>query len=135
MNTTQPRIQRSQPAQEFEIAEGCAILETWNQAGDPAVSIARARVPPRVTTRLHRLEGIEERYLVIAGRGRVDIGNLSPTNVGPGDLVYIPAGCPQRITNLEDSDLIFYAICTPRFVPEAYEDIDEANDHYVPHPL
>jgi len=135
MNTTQPRIQQPEEAQEFAIDEGCAILETWNQASDPAVSIARARVPPGVTTRLHRLDGIDERYLVITGRGRVEVGNLSPSFVGAGDLVYIPAGCPQRITNLENTDLVFYAICTPRFAPEAYEDIDEANEHHVPHPL
>jgi mannose-6-phosphate isomerase-like protein (cupin superfamily) len=44
--------------------------------------------------------------------------------VNPGDVVLIPPACPQRIANLGDTDLIFLAICTPRFRPEAYEDLD-----------
>jgi mannose-6-phosphate isomerase-like protein (cupin superfamily) len=44
--------------------------------------------------------------------------------VGPGDLVHIPAGCPQRIANLGDTDLTFLALCTPRFTHTAYGDLD-----------
>ncbi len=100
-------------------------METWNRPNDPAVSIARARVPPGTTTRWHRLIGIDERYLIVSGRGEVELGELAPRLLQAGDLVYIPAGCPQRVTNPDTADLIFYAICTPRFVPEAYQDVDE----------
>ena len=54
----------------------------------------------------------------------MEIGSLSPRDVGIGDVVLIPPSCRQRITNLGEGDLIFLAICTPRFRPEVYEDID-----------
>ncbi len=44
--------------------------------------------------------------------------------IAPGDVVLIPPGRRQRITCLGDEDLIFLAICTPRFRPETYEDIE-----------
>jgi mannose-6-phosphate isomerase-like protein (cupin superfamily) len=62
-----------------------------------------------------------ERYIIIEGTGLVEVGNLPPTKIGPGDVVIIPRMTPQRITNAGDRDLIFLCICTPRFVPADYE--------------
>jgi mannose-6-phosphate isomerase-like protein (cupin superfamily) len=109
---------------EHLIDEGCFVLELSNVSDDPDVSIARARVPPGVTTRWHRLRGIVERYVVTEGIGMVEVGALSSQPVGPGDVIVIPPSCRQRITNTGDADLIFLAICSPRFVPDAYESID-----------
>lgn len=117
-------LRMSNEADEFYTAEGCYILESWNHEEDDAISIVRARVEPGVTTRLHRLDGIAERYLIISGEGRAEVEGLAPRRVGPGDLVYIRAGAAQRISNDGDSDLVFLAICTPRFVLHAYQDID-----------
>jgi mannose-6-phosphate isomerase-like protein (cupin superfamily) len=114
------------PDDEYFFEEGCHILEISNSLDDPEVSIARARVEPGVTTRLHRLEGITERYVVLEGRGAVRVGYVPPREVGPGDVVIIPPLCPQQIENTGDSDLVFLAVCTPRFVREAYQDIDAA---------
>jgi mannose-6-phosphate isomerase-like protein (cupin superfamily) len=50
----------------------------------------------------------------------VEIGDLEPAAVGAGDLVLIPPGIRQRISNDGDTDLVFYAICSPRFSPERY---------------
>jgi mannose-6-phosphate isomerase-like protein (cupin superfamily) len=121
-----PRIQRPGQAKEYLTAERCRILETWNRPDDSSLSVARARVAPGVTTRWHRLTGICERYLILAGQGWVEVGELAPEAVGPGDLVYIPAECRQRIANRGERDLLFLALCTPRFVPEAYVDIEDA---------
>lgn len=110
--------------QEFWISEGCFILELSNTPDDPEASIARARVRPGDTTRWHRLAGTTERYVILEGRGRVAVGDLPPREVGPGDVVRIPPLCPQRISNTGTTDLIFLAICTPRFRPENYEEID-----------
>ena len=107
-------------ATEYLSSEHCFILEVANDPGDPDVSIARARVLPGMTTEWHRVEGIDERYVVVRGRGRVEIGDLPATPVGEGDVVRIPANTPQRITNDSDEDLVFYCVCTPRFVPSAY---------------
>jgi mannose-6-phosphate isomerase-like protein (cupin superfamily) len=38
-------------------------------------------------------------------------------------VVLIPPSVRQRIANLGKEDLIFLAICTPRFRNEAYEDL------------
>jgi len=116
----QPEIRRADPSKEFASQENCFILETDNDASDPAVSIARARVRPGVTTEWHRLDGIVERYIVVRGRGRVEVGDVPPTIVGEGDVVRIPANVPQRITNIGDEDLVFLCVCTPRFVQRAY---------------
>jgi len=106
-------------------AERCFINELSNTPGDPDVSIARARIGEGVVTRWHRLAGTTERYVILQGRGRVEVGSLAPQDVGAGDVVLIPASCRQRIANVGSGDLVFLAICTPRFVPEAYEDIDD----------
>ena len=39
-------------------------------------------------------------------------------------MVLIPPGTRQRITNTGDADLIFLAVCTPRFTRVAYEDLE-----------
>jgi mannose-6-phosphate isomerase-like protein (cupin superfamily) len=122
-----PSIHRPDEREEYEIPERCRILETWNREGDPAVSVARARVGPGITTRLHRLSGITERYLILSGTGVAEIGGLTPRVVVPGDLVYIPPGCTQRIANPGPDELVFLAICTPRFRPGAYQDIDPSD--------
>jgi len=117
-------IRRFDAASEFYIDEGCHIVELSNTPDDPDVSIARARVEPGVTTRWHRLSGTIERYVMLEGRGRAEVGDLPPQEVRPGDVVVIPPGCRQRIANVGDGDLVFLAICTPRFRAEAYEDIE-----------
>ena len=119
-----PALKRFDPSTEFPIAERCAIVELSNDASDPAASIARARVAPGVVTAWHRLRGTVERYVILEGRGRVEVGDLPATEVGPGDTVVIPAMCRQRIANAGDGDLLFLAICTPRFVPDCYESLE-----------
>lgn len=120
----QPLIRRKDTAAEYYTDERCYINELSNIEIDAAASIAQARVRPGVTTRWHRLVGIVERYLILSGRGRVEVGDLPQQQVGPGDVVLIPPGCRQRIACLGEEDLVFLAICTPRFRPEAYADID-----------
>lgn len=117
-------IKHMDPGQEYDTPERCSIIELSNIDDDPAASIARARVAPGVATRRHRLKGIIERYVILEGSGLVEIEGLEPREVGPGDVVLIPDSCPQRITNSGREDLIFLAVCTPRFRPESYEDID-----------
>ena len=114
------------PAAEYHTAEKCRILELANIPDDPDCSIARARVDPGITTRWHRLVDVAERYVILEGRGRAEIDGLPPREVGPGDLVLIPPGCPQRIANVGKTELVFLAVCTPRFRPECYVDAESA---------
>lgn len=108
---------------EYYILEGCYINELSNTADDPDISIAQARVKPGVTTQWHRLKGTAERYVILEGKGWVEIGDLAPCHVTVGDVVIIPPQCRQRITNNEQIDLVFLAICTPRFKSDVYERI------------
>ena len=109
---------------EFYTQEQCYITEVSNSPDDPDISIARARVLPGVTTRWHRLKKTIERYYIISGKGCVEVGELPLQEVNPGDIVLIPPDCRQRITNIGAVDLIFLAICTPRFSKEVYENIE-----------
>jgi mannose-6-phosphate isomerase-like protein (cupin superfamily) len=109
---------------EYLVDEGCWILELSNDAEDPAVSIARARVPPGQTTKWHKVIGIEERYVILQGSGSVEMGILAPTPVGPGEIVRIPAGDRQRIANIGAEDLVFLCICTPRFEQAYYRPLE-----------
>ncbi|MGE0800001.1 MAG: cupin domain-containing protein [Lautropia sp.] len=126
-----PMIVRAAAHQEYWFEEGCFITELLNSPDDPALSVARARVTPGVTTRLHRLEGIAERYVILAGTGRVELvgadrqltpGNHTVSDLEPGDVVVVPPGVSQRITNIGETDLVFLALCTPRFTRAAYQD-------------
>ena len=106
--------------EEYWFDEGCFISEWSNAETDPACSIARARVLPGQTTQWHRLIGVVERYTILSGSGWVEVGELQGHQVNASDVVVIPAGTRQRISNHGKEDLVFLAICTPRFTKECY---------------
>jgi len=119
-----PQIAKSDPSKEFfSQQERCHIVETW-RSPDDMMSIARARVEPGVTTAWHALDGVTERYIIAAGSGRMEVGDLPPAEVGPGDVVFIPAGVRQRISNTGAGDLVFDCVCTPPFTPACYRDLE-----------
>ena len=55
-----PEIIDSKNISEFWTSERCFILEILNDPAHPKSSLAVARVPPGVTTQLHRLNATEE---------------------------------------------------------------------------
>lgn len=122
--TMSPAIIKLNLEAEYFFEEGCYIIEQLNSDKDPALSIARARVSPGKTTHWHCLHHTVERYQILSGTGWVEIGDKPANEVHPGDTVLIPAGVRQRIHNPGDSDLIFLALCTPRFMPEHYQDLE-----------
>ncbi|MDR3570319.1 MAG: cupin domain-containing protein [Syntrophobacteraceae bacterium] len=113
-------VLRSTEKVEFETPERCHILEVANDAGDEFASIARARVGGGGATAWHTLTGVAERYVIVSGKGRVELGGQAPVEVFEGDVVRIPPGCAQRIANIGTEDLIFYCICTPPFRQDCY---------------
>ena len=104
-------------------AERCFIRERLNDRSVPDVSVAETQVEPGVTTQLHSLT-VREWYVISAGNGRMEVGTEAPFEIGFGDVVYIPAGVSQRVTNIGDEKLIFDCICLPRFTPECYENLE-----------
>ena len=117
------RFLRGSQAPETWFHEGCHIIEWSNSDADPEASVARARVPSGTTTRWHRLDGITERYVILSGVGRAGIGD-EICDVEAGDVIVIDPGERQRITATGPEDLVFLAVCTPRFRPEAYVDLE-----------
>ena len=119
MNNLKPKIIKADSLTEQQTYERCAIVENYSSK---KVSVARARVKPGTTTVAHHLSGVEEIYLIASGHGKVAVEGLEPADVVEGDVVVIPQGVSQRITNTGKSDLVFYCICTPRFTPKCYHD-------------
>ncbi len=113
------------PETGFDTPERCHIIELSNSEKDPACSIAKATVKPGVTTQLHNLSGIIERYVILAGEGNVEINGTQPAIVKKFDVVIIPADVSQKITNTGTTDLEFLCICTPRFKEKAYASMEQ----------
>ena len=113
----------TRPQEYYFDSEGCYITELSNTVQDPQVSIAQARVKPGITTAWHNLVDTTERYCILSGTGIVELGNAEPQKVVPGDVVIIPPTTNQRITNNGEQDLVFLAICTPRFEMENYRPV------------
>jgi mannose-6-phosphate isomerase-like protein (cupin superfamily) len=118
-----PRIVKANSLKENPTLERCFITENYSIEN---ISIAQARVKPGITTLAHHLIGVNEIYLITSGEGQVEVGDLQTTKVTSGDLIVIPAGVSQRISNIGKTDLVFYCICTPKFTAECYFDEEEA---------
>jgi mannose-6-phosphate isomerase-like protein (cupin superfamily) len=122
--TSSALVKSLDTAAEFFIDEGCFVIETTSSTEDSNLSIARCRVEPGKTTRWHKLLNTTERYVILSGEGIVNVGDLPAQLVTTGDTVIIPPECRQRISNTGSSDLLFLALCTPRFSPDIYVDIE-----------
>ena len=116
-------VLKSELGEYFFESEGCYITELSNSEVDPDLSIAQARVKPGVTTSWHQLKNTTERYCILSGVGIVEVGDAAQREVCSGDVVLIPPMQRQRITNIGKVDLIFLAICTPRFAEHNYEQV------------
>lgn len=108
---------------EFWTDERCYITEMHNCDASPEASLALARVEVGVTTQLHSLTGVIERYVVRKGEGIVEIDGVKQ-KLQVGDQAVIPAGAAQRIENTGAMDLEFYCLCTPRFFPASYVNLE-----------
>jgi len=117
-----PKIVKANSPTEYLTPERCYIAENFS---DKDVSVACATVKPGVTTKAHHLKKIQEIYIITAGEGKMTLSGLQPTLVSAGDVIVIPAGASQKITNTGQTDLVFYCVCTPRFTEDCYFE-DEA---------
>ena len=108
---------------EYFFKEGCFIQEWHNSSDDEAFSVARVRVEALAQTRLHALTDTSERYIILSGQGEVSVDGVLRV-VSEGDVVVILAGQSQKIRNLSTQDLIFLAVCSPRFQEHNYQDLE-----------
>lgn len=115
-------IKKHDSSDEYYFEEGCHIIETSNSADDEDVSIVRARVEKGQQTKWHYLENTTERYVILSGRGSVEVGTDAACDITSGDVVIVPANTRQRIKNTGEADLLFLAICSPRFQKKNYRE-------------
>jgi len=116
-------VRKPGDTKEFWIRERCFIRELVNTPEIPDFSLAETRVEPGITTELHKL-GVKEWYIMSRGTGFVEVDGSPKREVIPGDIIEIPAGTSQRITNTGDTALVFQCVCLPRFTPDCYESLE-----------
>ncbi len=109
---------------EFDAGERCSIVEVLNSDREPHVSVARCRVAPGTLTQRHCLS-VTERYVIESGVGILYLGIDENFDLVAGDVVVIPTDTAQQIRNTGDADLVFLCICTPRFTPGCYVNLED----------
>ncbi len=77
-------------------------------------SLAEARLPVGGSTTPHYHRQTEEIYYILAGTGRMRIGD-EQRDVGPGDAIAIPPGMVHTICNTGSSALRFLCCCAPGY--------------------
>jgi mannose-6-phosphate isomerase-like protein (cupin superfamily) len=104
----------------FVTLDGSSIREIAGPARTPArnQSLAEATVPPGGATVAHHHVRAEELYFLLAGRGRMRLGEEA-REVGAGDCVVIPPGTVHRLENTGREPLVLLCCCAP-----AYSDDD-----------
>lgn len=107
---------------EYYFKEGCYIEEWSNSPQQPDCSVAHVRVNAGETTKLHSLKDTTERYVILQGSALVTVGDQQWA-VSEKDVVTIPANTAQCIQNTQATDLLFLAICTPRFELDNYTEL------------
>lgn len=110
------KVSDAEPFLAADLSEIRLLVDRTN-TGIASVSLAHATVAAGAETVWHRLEGTDEIYFILSGRGLVSVGEES-REVGPGDTVWMPAGIPQKIRNVGPNALAFLCACSPAYVPE-----------------
>lgn len=93
------------------------------QSGDVAgtdLTVTWVDVAPGSAQALHR-HGPEQVYIVVAGQGRMQVGE-EDREVVAGDLVHVPPDVPHGITNTGDQALSYLSAATPAFSQTAFYD-------------
>ncbi len=108
---------------EVWLDERIYIRELLNTPDEPDISLARFRVPPHSATQLHSLS-VTEWYIMESGTASAEIDGQK-INMTAGDNLRINAGQSQRIINDSGEELVFQSICTPRWTPECYTNLED----------
>ncbi|MCI0360344.1 MAG: cupin domain-containing protein [Planctomycetaceae bacterium] len=113
-------IQNISRAAAFTAKDGSEIRELLAHRNSciQKQSLAEARLPPGASTTPHYHPLTEEIYYILAGTGRMTIGE-EKREVGPGDAIAIPPGAVHTITTTSSVPLKFLCCCAP-----GYEDSD-----------
>jgi mannose-6-phosphate isomerase-like protein (cupin superfamily) len=100
----------------FKTADGSEIRELLAHRNSciQKQSLAEARLQPGQQTAPHYHPQTEEIYYILAGRGRMQIGD-DVRLVEPGDAIAIPPGAIHTIENVGGETLKFLCCCAPGY--------------------
>jgi len=89
-----------------------------NRAGSGnSHSVARILIPPGNVSEPHYHQHAIESYVILTGRATIKIDN-AVLELDAGEAVLIEPDEIHQISNLEDTDLVFIAVCIPAWYPE-----------------
>ncbi len=125
MSSNPPHKFTSPNPDEFWLDERIYVREIMNSPQEPDISLARFRVPAGSTTQLHALS-VTEWYIMESGSGIVEVDGHEIA-MKAGENIKIDQGQSQRVINKSGMELVFQSICTPRWTPECYTNLE--TDH------
>ena len=80
------------------------------------LSVTWVEVPPGADQRSHSHEESEQIYVIVRGRGRMQIAG-DEEEVGEGDLIFIPPAADHGILNDSSEDLVYVTAASPLVSP------------------
>ncbi|MGH7166744.1 MAG: cupin domain-containing protein [Nitrospiraceae bacterium] len=112
-------ISRLSECRQFLAGDHTILRELLHPAKAPAsigYSLAHGKLNAGARSKRHRLVSSEV-YYFLAGNGRFAIGHETAT-VGPGTVIYVPAGAIQWLENTGTAVIEFLCIVDPAWTPE-----------------
>jgi mannose-6-phosphate isomerase-like protein (cupin superfamily) len=106
----------------YRTKDGSEIREFMHPSlhASRAQSLAEATIDPGARTALHRHLRSEELYHVLAGEGRMTLGDAS-FGIAAGDTVCIPPGTPHCVANAGAVPLRLLCCCSPAYAHDDTE--------------
>jgi mannose-6-phosphate isomerase-like protein (cupin superfamily) len=80
--------------------------------GSRNLAVTWVDVPPGAEQRAHSHEDSEQVYVIVRGRGRMQVAG-DAENVGEGDLVFIPPATDHGIKNDGEETLVYVSATAP----------------------
>jgi mannose-6-phosphate isomerase-like protein (cupin superfamily) len=80
--------------------------------GSRNMTVTWVDVPPGGEQRAHSHEDAEQVYVIVRGRGRIQVAG-DVEEVGEGDLIFIPPATQHGITNDGDETLVYVSTASP----------------------
>ena len=80
--------------------------------GSRNLSVTWVEVPPGAEQRLHSHDESEQVYVIVRGRGRMQVAG-DEEEVTEGDLVFIPPAADHGIANDGPEELVYVAAASP----------------------
>lgn len=100
------------------IPDGEIIQEILGLAagGIEGHSLAKITIPPGNTSARHFHKEAQESYLILSGIASLEIDSQAFT-LSAGEAVLIETNETHQISNKDDQDLVFLAVCVPAWHP------------------